>query len=370
MVHPRIVLPALQGRRLLNQIKTAAGLNAVRSFAPLEGQIHVPHGDATRDIRVTLTPIQDRESAHLRFLTLSTEQRSLSSLGLQESDQNRISDTIHTQSGLVLVTGGTGSGKTTTMYSLAASMDLSATTAFSIEDPVEFKLPYAQQIEVDERHGLTMYEGLRTILRMDPDLILIGEIRDRDSAVVAARAALSGKLVLATIHAQDAPGAVDSLHYLSVPCHIIGTALRSVIAQNLVRKLCNCCAQSTRPSEEERSLFSRYGVPIPETVKRAAGCVECNSYGYRGRTGIFEIMTPNPECRQLINRGVHHDELTEFVQQQGTRSVAYDGLTKVAEGVTSMDELQRVCQMSIAPALEPTSSPDIALPVGPAGAER
>lgn len=369
MVHPRIVLPERQGRKLLNQIKTAAGLNAVRSFVPLEGQIHLPHEDHQRDIRVTLTPIQNRESAHLRFLTLATDQWSLPSLGLLEADQNRISETLHTQSGLVLITGGTGSGKTTTLYSLASSMDLSATTAYSIEDPVEFKLPFAQQIEVDERHGLTMHEGLRTILRMDPDLILIGEIRDQDSAVVAARAALSGKLVLATIHAQDAPGAVDSLHYLGVPSHIIGTSLRSVVAQNLVRKLCPCCAKSGPPTEQERTLFSGHGVKIPEIVKRAAGCVECNSYGYRGRTGIFEIMTPDPECRQLISRGAHHDELTEFLQEQGTRSVAYDGLTKVGEGVTSTEELQRVCKLTDTASLEPIQhNPDTALQVEPAAA--
>jgi len=353
IVHPKLLFAPVPGQKLLNQLKSAAGLNAVRSFAPLEGQMTWLDEGMKRDIRVTLTPIGERESAHLRILSLPTDEWNMSNLGFSVQDQERVSGTIHSQSGLVLITGGTGSGKTTTMYSLASLMDLSTTTTYSIEDPVEFKLPYAQQIEVDERHGLTMHEGLRTILRMDPDLIMIGEIRDQDSAIVAARAALSGKLVLATIHAQDAPGAVDSLHYLGVPYHIIGSSLRLVIAQNLLRRVCTCCAEAHEPDQQERELFSRFGMAAPDHLQQATGCVECNSYGYQGRTGIFQVMAIDSELRALVSAGTHHHELSQCLAQQGIQSLAYDGLNKAAAGVTSIDEFLRVCDSTPAPDTAP-----------------
>lgn len=359
IVHPKLLLAPIPGQRLLNQLKSAAGLNAVRSFAPLEGQITWIGGDTKRDIRVTLTPVGERESAHLRILSLPVDQWNMSNLGFSSQDQEKVSNAIHSQTGLVLITGGTGSGKTTTMYSLASIMDLSTTTTYSIEDPVEFKLPFAQQIEVDERHSLTMHEGLRTILRMDPDLIMVGEIRDRDSAMVAARAALSGKLVLATIHAQDAAGAVDSLHYLGVPYHIIGSSLRLVIAQNLLRRLCTRCARGREADQQERTLFERFGMAAPDRVQVATGCLDCSSYGYQGRTGIFEVMAIGSELRGLISSGAHHCRLSEYLRQQGVHSIAYDALEKVGAGVTSFDELLRVCHF--APATDDAPTPEAVL---------
>ncbi len=179
------------------------------------------------EIRVTLTPVRDRESAHLRLLSMPKDQWDIASLGFTPIDQEKVSAAVRGLNGMILVTGATGSGKTTTMYCLASLMDLSTTTTYSIEDPVEFRLPYVQQIEVDEQHGLTMHEGLRTILRMDPDLILVGEIRDEDSADGGGARGAVRPARLATIHAQDAAGAVDSLHYLGVPYHVIGSSLRS-----------------------------------------------------------------------------------------------------------------------------------------------
>jgi len=217
---------------------------------------------------------------------------------------------------------------------------------YTIEDPVEFRLPFAQQIEVDETHGLTMYEGLRTILRMDPDLILVGEIRDRDSAIVASRAALSGRLVLATIHGQDAAGAVDALHYLGVPYYIIGSSVRLLVAQNLVRRLCPHCAQGREPYDEEQEIFERFGVEVPEMVNEAVGCDQCSSYGYSGRIGIFEIVRIDAEIRQLITSGTHQDILHDRLRQLGIGTIVRDGLAKVAQGVTTADELFRVCGFS------------------------
>jgi type II secretory ATPase GspE/PulE/Tfp pilus assembly ATPase PilB-like protein len=362
IIHPKLLLPPAEGRRLLNQLKSAAGLTIVRSFSPIEGQIVWPDEDMRWEIRVTLTPVRDRESAHLRFLSVPRDEWDVSGLGFSQTDQEKISSTVHSPNGLVLITGATGSGKTTTMYCLASLMDLRTTTTYSIEDPVEFKIPYIQQIEVDEYHGLTMHEGLRTILRMDPDLILIGEIRDADSAIVAARAALSGRLVLATIHAQDAAGAIDSLHYLGVPYHIIGSSLRLVIAQNLVRRLCPECAQPREAADQEKELFTQFGMELPEQVWDCGGrqsnhddpacdilhlqsptCPECHSYGYKGRTGIFEVATMDDEMTNLIRSGADHQQLLNCLRKQGTRSMIHDGLEKAAAGVTSIEELTRVC---------------------------
>ena len=369
MIHPKRRLPPAEGRRLLNQLKSAAGLTIVRSFSPLEGQIVWPDEEMRWEIRVTFTPVRDRESAHLRLLSVPRNEWDLSSLGFSPADQEKASSVVHSPNGLVLITGATGSGKTTTMYCLASLLDLRTTTTYSIEDPVEFKIPYIQQIEVDERHGLTMHEGLRTILRMDPDLILIGEIRDADSALVAARAALSGRLVLATIHAQDAAGAIDSLHYLGVPYHIIGSSLRLVIAQNLVRRLCPDCAQPREPAGQEKELFARHQMEPPENLwdcrlriddcglkeqsvtnpqsevqnPKSCGCPECHSYGYKGRTGIFEVAAMEDEMTTLIRSGADHQQLLHCLRQQGTRSMTQDGLEKAAGGVTSIEEITRVC---------------------------
>ena len=343
MIHPKQVLAPAEGRKLLNQLKSAAGLTIVHSFAPLEGQIVWPDENMRWEIRVTFTPVRDRESAHLRLLSVPRDEWDMAGLGLAPADQEKVSSVVRSPSGLVLITGSTGAGKTTTMYCLASLLDLRTTTTYSIEDPVEFKIPYIQQIEVDEYHGLTMHEGLRTILRMDPDLILVGEIRDGDSALVAARAALSGRLVLATIHAQDAAGAIDTLHYLGVPYHIIGSSLRLVIAQNLVRRLCPDCSLPREVSEEERALFAQNGLEPPESLSLTSGCPECHAYGYKGRTGIFEAAVMDEEMTALIRSGADHQHLLQCLRKQGTRSMLVDGVEKVAAGMTSAEELIRVC---------------------------
>ena len=345
-IQPKLLLSPAEGRKLMNQLKSASGLTVTRCFSPLEGQIVWADEDVKWEIRVTLTPVRDRESAHLRFLNVPRDQWDMSGLGFSVEDQERVAASMRALSGLVLITGATGSGKTTTMYSLASQLDLRAMTTYSIEDPVEFRLPYAQQIEVDEQHGLTMHEGLRTILRMDPDLILVGEIRDQDSAIVASRAALSGRLVLATIHAQDAAGAVDALHYLGVPHHIIGSSLRLIIAQGLARRTCGSCALPRNLSEDDRELFARFGIEPPESLLQANGCPTCSSYGYKGRIGLFEVVPIDDEIGTIISSGTHHRELLDYLRRRGTQSMVHDGLKKAAAGVTSIEEVSRVCGLA------------------------
>jgi type II secretory ATPase GspE/PulE/Tfp pilus assembly ATPase PilB-like protein len=276
-------------------------------------------------------------------LSFPQEGWATSKLGFSEEDLENISSVINSMNGLVLVSGATGSGKTTTMYSFASLADLRSKMAFSIEDPVEFHLPYAQQLEVDERHGFTMYHGLQTILRMDPDLVMIGEIRDRDSAIVASRAALSGRLVLATIHAKDAAGTIDALHYLGVPYYIIGGSVKLIVAQNLMRRLCQSCAKSRTPSKEEKDLFREANLKVPKKIFDAKGCKECNSYGYQGLVAIFEIARIDPDTAHMITDGVHQQNLRDHLRKININPMMVDGLKKVADGTTSIDELYRVC---------------------------
>ena len=348
IIHEKRLLSETEGRQLINQVKTAAKLNATKSFMPQEGQIKWPDDETLRDIRVTVVPAgKNEESAHMRILSFPQGGWEISKLGLSKNDLENISSTINSMNGLVLIAGVTGSGKTTSMYSFASLADLRTKMAFSIEDPIEFNVPYAQQLEVDERHGLTMYQGLQTILRMDPDLVMVGEIRDRDSAIVTSRAALSGKLVLATIHAKDAAGTVDALHYLGVPYYIIGGSVKLIVAQNLMRRLCESCAEERTPSKEEEELFAEANLKVPKKIFDATGCKKSNFYGYQGLFAIFEIARIDHDTAHMITDGIHQQQLRDHFRKIGIQPMLVDGLKKVAEGITSIDELYRVCDFKI-----------------------
>jgi len=217
-IHEKDPLTYDQARKLVNQIKVAAGLDLPTRYHPLEGHFRWSSGEEHRDLRVTVVATAPQhEAAHLRLLTPPEQWRDVRNLGLGGRDLEVVERTFHTARGLVLISGPTGSGKTTTLYSLTGLTDLRCQIAASIEDPTEYDLPYVRQLEVKEKQGFTMEEGLRTILRLDPDVILVGEIRDAGSARIATRAALAGRLVLATVHARDAAAAIEGMHYLSVP---------------------------------------------------------------------------------------------------------------------------------------------------------
>jgi type II secretory ATPase GspE/PulE/Tfp pilus assembly ATPase PilB-like protein len=213
--------------------------------------------------------------------------------------------------------------------------------AASIEDPAEFDLPYVRQLEVNEKRGLTMEEGLRTLLRVDPDILLVGEVRDGASATIAARAALAGRLVLATIHARDAATAIEAMHFLSVPYYVLGGALRLVIAQDLIRKVCPHCRRSRALKSQERELFQRAEVAPPDVVFDAAGCPRCFDHGYRGRTGVFQVATIDDELGSWLAHGRHQRQIRERLESAGSLSVTVDALNKASQGITTMAEVLR-----------------------------
>ncbi len=338
-VHVKERLTRGQADRVINQVRVAAELDIDTVRAPVEGHFRVRSGDRERNVRVTLVPTASRtHSAHLRLLTAPEDWRDIRRLGLAERDLEAIESAMRNPHGLVLAAGLTGSGKTTTLYALACLGEREQRIVVSIEDPVEFDLPRVRQLEVNESQGLTMEAGLRALLRMDPDILIIGEVRDRDSATIAAQAAMAGRLVLATVHGRDAAAAVESLHYLTVPNYVIGGALRLVIGQSLVRRVCEQCASTRPPAEYERALFKRARVPVPDAVREAAGCTDCNGYGYRGRIGVFEVVPIDDELGHWIARGQPQHAIRERFAAVSHGTIAADALRKAAAGLTSVRE--------------------------------
>jgi type II secretory ATPase GspE/PulE/Tfp pilus assembly ATPase PilB-like protein len=341
-VCPREPLSYDEARRLVNQIKVAAGLNLAGHWLPQEGHFRWINADHDRGIRATvLSTSPNHEAAHLRLLTPPEQWRDVRNLGLESDAFQHVEEVFRAAHGLVLVTGPTGSGKTTTLYSLTGLTDLRGQVATSIEDPVEFDLPYVRQLEVDEERGLTLEEGLRTLLRVDPDIVMVGEIRDTASATIAARAALAGRLVMATVHGRDPATAIAAMHYLSVPYYVLGGSLRLVIAQDLIRKVCPACFHHRPLEPHERQLFEQASVPAPDEVFDAVGCPECFGHGYRGRTGVFQVASIDDEFGGWLAQGRRPEEIRERLAAAGSRTIVADALEKAAAGVTSMSEVLR-----------------------------
>jgi len=342
IIHVKSPIEWRDRMKVLNQVKISANFSIDKSFMPQEGLISLPHEGKTQDIRVTVTPVGNRTAIHFRFLSASQFSHSLGDLGMAPDSIESIRTMLRAPSGLVLIVGSTGSGKSTSMYALANAVDLKTKVAVSIEDPVEFRIPLIRQLQVDEFHGLTMSEGLRAILRMDPDVILVGEIRDQQSAVTASRAALAGRLVLATLHAPDAATAVDALQNLSVPPYVIGGALRMILRQDLVRLVCGHCATHEPITDEQRAMFERHGVRPPVQVAVAGECMRCKGYGYLGRTGVFELSRIDKQLGRDISAGLHRGELEDCFRRAVQRTLIADALRKAAAGETTVQEARHL----------------------------
>lgn len=348
VIREREPLEPEQARRLLNQLKIAASLDLEATRRPQEGQFRWRDGERSCNIRVTLIPEAPcNESAHLRVLTRPEDWRHMEHLGLLPAQLEAVRRVMQWSHGLVLIAGPTGSGKTTTLYALTDLEDLHGQVAASIEDPIEFDLPLVRQLEVDEKRGITMKQGLRTLLRMDADVLMIGEIRDADSAIVAARAAFAGRLVLATIHARDAAAAVAAMRYLGVPAYVLASSLRMVLAQNLVRKLCAHCAEVRPLSAAERRRYEQAGLPVPETVHVEKGCVHCGHTGFRGRTGTFQVGVLDASHSEWLAGDPPEHAIRERLGREGMLPLSSEVLQRVASGVTSPHEAARVVGLGV-----------------------
>jgi general secretion pathway protein E len=336
---PKIIQDAL-----ISRIKIMANLDIAEKRLPQDGRIGVLVGGKDVDIRVSIIPTVFGERAVLRILDKKQGLMSLTDVGFSE-DQNRVfSGMLSKPNGIVLVTGPTGSGKTTSLYASLHSIYSVESNIITVEDPVEYQLRGIGQIQVNPQIGLTFASGLRSILRQDPDIIMVGEIRDVETADIAIHASLTGHLVLSTLHTNDAASAVTRLLEMGVEPFLVSSSLIGVLAQRLVRMVCPHCRKEYEPDEGEKLYFSE----PPATLYKGEGCERCKNTGYRGRIGIFELMSVNESIRPLISRKLDASNIRESAIKNGMQTLHSSGLKKVLEGVTTLSEVLRVTQSDYA----------------------
>jgi len=329
---------------LVSRVKIMADMNIAERYLPQDGHIQINHRGARVDIRVGTMPTIHGESLVLRLLQKDAKLLSPVELGLDSSRAATLSRLVSKPHGLFLTTGPTGSGKTTTLYSILQGLYSPERKILTIEDPVEYELAGVAQIPVKPGRGFTFATGLRAILRQDPDVIMVGEIRDSETAEIAIRAALTGHQVFSTLHTNDAPSAVTRLMDMGIEPFLISSSLDGVLAQRLVRKVCTFCRQPAEPSEELMAKLGSYQIPgniVRRTFYRGQGCDECRE-GYRGRTGIFELLAVTSELREQIVRKSPASEM-KATALRTMMTMREDALEKAANGLTTLEEIVRVC---------------------------
>jgi type II secretory ATPase GspE/PulE/Tfp pilus assembly ATPase PilB-like protein len=327
---------------LVSRIKIMADMNIAERFLPQDGHIQIHHRGARVDIRVGTMPTIYGESVVMRLLEKNTKLLSLQELGLDAERAKTLSTLAGKPHGLFLATGPTGSGKTTTLYSILQGVYAPEKKILTIEDPVEYELAGVAQIPVRPSRNFTFATGLRSILRQDPDVVMVGEIRDSETAEIAIRAALTGHQVFSTLHTNDATGAVTRLLDMGVEAFLISSSLEGVLAQRLVRRICSACRAPDPVAPSTRERMSAMGVTeMDGPYFRGGGCEECRGTGYRGRVGIFELLAINNELRELIVKRRSNAEL-KTVAQRSMTTMHQDALSKASQGVTTLEEILRV----------------------------
>ena len=322
---------------LISRLKIMAELDIAEKRLPQDGRISLRIGGRAIDVRVSTLPSAHGERAVLRLLDKGEARFTLAGLGMSGEVLKGFERLVEQPHGIVLVTGPTGSGKTTTLYAALQSLDSSTTNILTVEDPIEYELAGVGQTQVNSKIDLTFAKALRAILRQDPDVIMIGEIRDFETAQIAIQASLTGHLVLATLHTNDAPSAVTRLTDMGVEPFLLSSSLLGVLAQRLVRKLCPDCKQP-----HERPLLASSGPADEAGHWRAVGCAHCGHSGYRGRTGVYELMTASAEVRELIHSRAAESALLEGARNAGLKSMREDGQRLIDSGITSAEEVLRV----------------------------
>jgi type IV pilus assembly protein PilB len=335
---PAARVPRSQALAVISRIKILSDLDISEKRVPQDGRIGIVIDGRRIDIRVAVVPLVDGESAVLRILDAGRTPLSLNDLGMSAADLERIAAPLRATHGAILATGPTGSGKTTSLYAVIALISSPDKTLTTIEDPVEYRLPGVNQIQVSERAGLTFATGLKAIVRADPDVIMVGEIRDRESAHMAVDAALTGHLVLSTLHTNDAPSAAMRLVDMGIEPYLVASAVNCVIAQRLARRLCTSCRKPTTVPGVDVGLSNELSVEVYE----AAGCGRCRHTGYSGRLALFEVMVLTDELRSLIVKHASAHEIAELAIAQGMRTLQEDAHAKVREGATTLAEIGRV----------------------------
>ena len=326
---------------IVSRIKILSHLNIAEKRLPQDGRIKVRIDQAEVDIRVSIIPMLHGEAVVMRLLRQNSTLRGLGEIGMNQRELEHFQHVLTLPHGIILVTGPTGSGKTSTLYTALNEINDAVRKIITVEDPVEYQLKGVNQIQVNEKSGLTFARGLRSILRHDPDVILIGEIRDAETAQIAVQASLTGHLVFSTLHTNDAPGALTRLVDMGVEPYLVASSLEAVLAQRLVRVLCPHCKQEDH-SERAEAYKLKLGIPAGKTIFKSVGCRECRNTGFFGRHAIFEWMDTDEEIRQLILKSASTDQIRAAARKGGMRTLAEDGWRLVAAGVTTVEEVLSV----------------------------
>jgi len=329
---------------VISRLKIMADINIAERRIPQDGRLSVSAHGKKIDLRVATLPTVWGEKVVMRILDNSTARLDLSELGFTQNNYERYSESFGKPYGMILVTGPTGSGKSTTLYATLNILNRPEVNIITVEDPVEYRLPGISQVQTNVKAGLTFASSLRSILRSDPDIVLIGEIRDHETAQIAVEAALTGHLVLSTLHTNNAPSAITRLTEIGIEPFLVGSAVDAVLAQRLARRLCMKCKEAYTPTEETLTAAKvnwdlAAGIP---TLYRPVGCPSCSSTGYKGRMALHEVMMVNEEIERLAVEHAPATEITAAALRSGMVTLRNDGMTKVLNGTTSIDEILRV----------------------------
>ncbi|MCS7183973.1 MAG: GspE/PulE family protein [Patescibacteria group bacterium] len=339
---------------MIARIKVIAGLRTDEHNAPQDGRFKfkIPQENINFDIRVSIMPTYYGENSVLRLLVQKEEIFILEKLGFSDNDLKKVQEAIKKPYGMILVTGPTGSGKTTTLYSILKALNTPGVSIITLEDPIEYSIAGITQIQVNPQVGLVFSKGLRAILRQDPNIIMVGEIRDQETADIAVNAALTGHLLLSTLHTNDAPTALPRLLEMGIEPFLISSTVNIVIAQRLVRKLCDHCKQEDRlTSTEAKSLLEGINEDLTlENIKKiktykiykAQGCENCNQTGFKGRIGIFEILEMSKKIKEAIMKRENSEHIKKIALSEGMSTMIRDGFNKVINGLTTIEEVLRV----------------------------
>lgn len=359
-------IPRPAGLPLISRIKIMSSLDIADRLRPQDGRARVAVNGQPIDLRVSTLPAAHGEKIVIRILDSRATVKSLDTLGLNPNEIEGIMKLLEHHEGIILVTGPTGSGKTTTLYSMINQINTEGVNIVTVEDPVEYRIQGIVQVQVQEKTGLTFASALRSILRQDPNVVLVGEIRDKETAQVAVQASLTGHLVLSTLHTNDAANAVTRLVDIGVEPYKIAAALRGVLAQRLMRRLCGTCKEVLRDPPPER--LSKW-IPPDTELYRAVGCPDCAMTGYRGRFSILEVLAVTPEVERRVAGGETADRIAQAAQREGMASLWLSGLSHVLRGESTVEELQRVVDVPIEREVRPTpTEPMRRVPAGGAGA--
>lgn len=338
-------------RAIVKRLKVMGEMNITQDRICQGGRISVKVGNLGYDLRISIVPVGPGESVVMRLLNKGAFSTELSDLGMSELGMERYRHMIDAPFGLILTCGPTGSGKSTTLYASLKSIARPDRKILTVEDPVEYQMPGIIQVQVnkapkDPASQVTFSRALREFLRQDPDVILVGEIRDEETARIAVQAALTGHLVLSTIHTNDAVGVVNRLKDMGVPPYLIASTLLGSVAQRLVRRLCTHCREEDTPTPAEKEIFTSHGIEIGR-LYRPKGCDHCRKSGFKGRVGLYEVFVSSETVREQIEQELTAQKLTTTAKAQGMNPLLLDGLHKVVQGTTSLSEIMRVCRDDI-----------------------